>query len=44
MSTTNDRSASSVAAGAQRFVDAFNARDEQALRRQYQPNAREPLR
>jgi steroid delta-isomerase-like uncharacterized protein len=39
MSTSDDRSAFSSAAAAQQFVDAFNARDDQALRRLYHPDA-----
>jgi hypothetical protein len=39
MSTSDDRSAFSRAAAAQQLVDAFNARDDQALRRLYHPDA-----
>jgi hypothetical protein len=39
MSTTGERSTFSTAAGAERFVDAFNARDEEALRLVHHPDA-----
>jgi steroid delta-isomerase-like uncharacterized protein len=39
MSSNDDLSTFASAAGAQQFVDAFNARDDQALRRLYHPDA-----